>query len=114
MKDYYSILGINEYATSDQIKSAYRTRTKIWHPDVCSHKDAKEKFMEIVEAYEILIDQDKRKKYDDKRNEETDLQQVEERPTTLFGCVMITLLVIISLIFISYIAFEVYSILQGL
>ena len=114
MKDYYSILGINEYATSDQIKSAFRTLTKIWHPDVCSHKDAKENFMEIVEAYEILIDQDKRKKYDDKRIDETTLKQVEERPTTLFGCLITTVFVIISLSFIVYIAFEVYTILQGL
>jgi len=114
MKDYYSILGINENATNDQIKIAFRTLIKIWHPDVCSQKDAKVKFTEIVEAYEILSDLHKRKEYDDKRQEVSSLQETEERPTSLFGCLIITFLIIISVSFVAYIAFKVYTTLHGI
>ncbi len=113
MKDYYSILGVNEYATNDQIKTAFRTLMKIWHPDVCSQKDAKAKFVDIVEAYEVLNDVHKRQEYDDKREQHYAIEQVDERPTTLFGCLIIAFLIIISLSFVAYIAIQVYITLQG-
>lgn len=112
MKDYYSILGINEYATIEEIKLAFRELIKIWHPDICSRDDANEKFVEIVAAYEILIDQHKREAYDEKRKE-AGLHQAEEPPTTLFGCLIITFFIIICLSFVAYIAFKVYITLMG-
>ncbi len=45
MKDYYSILEINENATNDEIKIAFRRLMKIWHPDVCSRNNANERFI---------------------------------------------------------------------
>lgn len=112
MKDYYSILGINEYATTDEIKTAFRNLMRIWHPDVCARNDSNERFIEIVEAYEILNDQRKREEYDERR-QETVSQQPEERPTTLLGCLSITFLIIICLTFVAYIAFKVYTTLHG-
>ena len=115
MKDYYSILEINEYATTDEIRIAFRRLMKIWHPDVCSQNDAKERFVEIVDAYKILNDQHKRAEYDQKRKEIASQQpeETEENPTSLFGCLIITFLIIVCLIFIAYIAFKVYTTLHG-
>lgn len=115
MKDYYSILEINEYATADDIKIAFRTLMKVWHPDVCSRTDAYERFVEIVEAYEVLNDPHQRKQYDEMRQTSKDvaLQQAEKPPTTLFGCLIIIFLIIISLSFVAFIAYKVYTTLHG-
>ena len=67
-KDYYKILGVGEDAGSDQIKKVYRKLAKKYHPD--SHpndKQAEARFKEISEAYNILSDSGKRKKYDEFR-----------------------------------------------
>ena len=65
-RDYYEILGINKTASKEEIKTAYRTLAKKFHPDL--NKDnpklAEEKFKEISEAYEVLIDDNKRARYD--------------------------------------------------
>lgn len=64
-KDYYKILGIDESASASDIKKAYRKLAKEYHPDL--HPDDEElanKFKDINEAYEVLGDEDKRKKYD--------------------------------------------------
>jgi molecular chaperone DnaJ len=65
-KDYYEILGVNKKADEKEIKKAYRKLAKQYHPDTYKgdKKDAEEKFKEISEAYEVLIDKDKRAKYD--------------------------------------------------
>jgi len=65
-KDYYKILSINRKADEKEIKKAYRKLAKQYHPDIYKgdKKEAEEKFKEISEAYEVLIDKDKRAKYD--------------------------------------------------
>ena len=63
-KDYYALLGVTPDATSAQIKSAYRKLAKQYHPDVNDSPDAAEKFREITEAYDTLLDPDRRSLYD--------------------------------------------------
>jgi len=64
-KDYYKILGVDRNASEKDIKSAYRKLARKYHPDVNpGDKAAEEKFKEVSEAYEVLVDKDKRKKYD--------------------------------------------------
>lgn len=65
-KNYYSILGLNEDASIDDIKKSYRDLSKKYHPDVNS--DGEEKFKEINEAYSVLSDSNKRAEYDSQRN----------------------------------------------
>jgi DnaJ-class molecular chaperone len=65
-KDYYQTLGLTKSATAKEIKSAYRKLARKHHPDVNpGDKAAEAKFKEINEAYEVLGDADKRKKYDE-------------------------------------------------
>ncbi len=65
MSTLYEILGINKSATSEQIKTAFRKLAKIYHPDKNQgNKDAEEKFKSIKNAYEVLSDTTKKKKYD--------------------------------------------------
>lgn len=66
-KDLYLILAINENATPDEIKKAYRAKALTDHPDKNPSPDAGEKFEAIQEAYEILSDEDKRAVYDKER-----------------------------------------------
>ncbi len=54
MKRYYEILGLNEGATKEEVKKAYRMMAMKYHPDVNPGEGAKKKFLEIIEAYEYL------------------------------------------------------------
>jgi DnaJ domain len=63
-KDYYARLGIPSDGTAAQIKSAYRKLAKQYHPDLNTSSDAAERFREITEAYDTLIDPDRRRRYD--------------------------------------------------
>lgn len=63
--NYYDILGVPSTATQDDIKKAYKTLAKQYHPDLHpDDPDIAEKFKEINEAYQILSDPEKRKNYD--------------------------------------------------
>ncbi|BAY25844.1 heat shock protein DnaJ domain-containing protein [Calothrix sp. NIES-2100] len=64
-KDYYSILGVSKTASPEEIKQAFRRLARKYHPDVNpGNKQAEASFKEVNEAYEVLSDPDKRKKYD--------------------------------------------------
>jgi molecular chaperone DnaJ len=63
-RDYYDVLGVPKNASEDEIKKAYRTLAKQYHPDVNKDAGAESKFKEINEAYENLSDPQKRQTYD--------------------------------------------------
>jgi molecular chaperone DnaJ len=64
-RDYYEVLGINRNAGEQEIKKAYRNLAKKYHPDVNpGDKEAEAKFKEVNEAYSVLIDPEKRSRYD--------------------------------------------------
>lgn len=64
-KDYYKVLGVNKSASKADIKKAYRRLARKYHPDVNPNdKEAEARFKEINEAYQVLGNEDNRKKYD--------------------------------------------------
>ncbi len=64
MANLYAILGVNRTATPNQIKSAYRRLARKYHPDVNADPSASDKFTKITEAYHVLIDPERRERYD--------------------------------------------------
>ena len=65
-KEYYEVLGVPRTATADEIKKAYRTLARKYHPDVNpDDPTAEDKFKELNEAYEVLSDPEKRQRYDE-------------------------------------------------
>ena len=65
-QDYYEILGVPRNASEADIKKAYRKLARKYHPDFNpNNKQAEEKFKQTQEAYEVLSDAEKRKKYDE-------------------------------------------------
>ncbi|HZY70467.1 MAG TPA: molecular chaperone DnaJ [Thermoplasmata archaeon] len=67
-RDYYDVLGVPKGASPDEVKSAYRRLARQYHPDVVkdNKKAAEEKFKELSEAYEVLADAEKRRRYDER------------------------------------------------
>ena len=64
-RDYYEILGVQKGASEDEIKKAYRSMAKKYHPDMNpGDKECEVKFKEVNEAYAVLSDSEKRSKYD--------------------------------------------------
>jgi molecular chaperone DnaJ len=63
-KSYYETLNVPKDASEKEIKRAYRTLTKKYHPDVCKEEGCEDKFKEINEAYDVLSDSQKRAQYD--------------------------------------------------
>lgn len=63
-KDYYETLGLNKGASKDEIKAAYRSLAKKYHPDINKEPGAEKKFKEVQEAYDVLYDDNKRATYD--------------------------------------------------
>ena len=84
--DYYNILELNPFATSEEIKSAFRQQATKWHPDRNLGRDTTERMQEINEAYLILKDIEARGRYDIeytifqqyKRNKEIVEQQTQD------------------------------------
>ncbi|MDX9744336.1 MAG: J domain-containing protein [Arcobacteraceae bacterium] len=63
-KSLYETLGVSENSTQAEIKKAYRSLAKKYHPDINKTPEAEEKFKEINGAYEVLGDEEKKKQYD--------------------------------------------------
>ena len=67
MYELYTILGINNTASLKEIKTAYRINAKKYHPDKNNNKGANKQFLNISNAYEILSNNDTKKKYDNEQ-----------------------------------------------
>ncbi|KXH87395.1 molecular chaperone DnaJ [Sporosarcina sp. HYO08] len=63
-RDYYEVLGLTKSATKEEIRKAYRSLSKKYHPDLNKEAGAEEKFKEVTEAYEVLSDDQKKAQYD--------------------------------------------------
>src|SRR5215211_5032249 len=62
--DHYKTLGVERKASADEIKKAYRKLARQYHPDTNKESGAEERFKQVSEAYDVLSDPEKRKKYD--------------------------------------------------
>lgn len=67
-KDYYAILEVDKDASTDEIRKAFQQKARKLHPDVNKEPDAEERFKEVSEAYAVLSDESKRRRYDAMRS----------------------------------------------
>jgi curved DNA-binding protein CbpA len=63
-ENLYAVLGVAKTATKEELQSAFKKKARELHPDVNKAPDAEERFKQLVGAYEILRDEEKRKRYD--------------------------------------------------
>ena len=63
-RDYYEVLGVDKSAGDKELKNAFRSLARKYHPDRSTEEDAEDKFKEIQEAYAVLSDSEKRQMYD--------------------------------------------------
>ena len=75
-RDYYAILEVSYHALPEEIKSAYRQLSKKWHPDVNPDVDVTSKMQDINEAYCVLKDIEKRRRYDEEYKRFKQFQQI--------------------------------------
>ena len=96
-KNYYKVLGLKKNATANEIKSAYRTLSFIYHPDKATEDFILEnKFKEINEAYHNLIDENKRLQYDLKYKSQS------YKPNALIFWALIILILLVVFLFIVW------------
>ena len=67
MLDHYAALGLASSATLADVKKAYRQKAAFYHPDRNDAEDAADRFRRVQEAYDVLVDPEKRQAYDDNR-----------------------------------------------
>ena len=79
-EDFYSVLGVDRDASEDEIKRAFRQKASEYHPDVSDDPNAEEKFKRIQEAKEVLLDDEKRRMYDQMGHER--FQEADKRGAT--------------------------------
>ncbi len=63
-RDYYDVLGVSRNVSEEEVRKAFRQKAMEYHPDRNKNADSEEKFKEINEAYQVLIDPEKRRRYD--------------------------------------------------
>lgn len=80
--DYYKILGVSFNASSEEIRNSYIRLSRKYHPDVCKDKDATKTMTQINIAYGVLIDQEKRKKYDEEYQKHFNPKRTAEKIRT--------------------------------
>lgn len=86
MSDYYKILGITKDSNQIQIRKAFRERALQYHPDKNKNsEESKERFMEIVQAYEVLSDVKARERYDFNTVNEKKFQKFNWTPSADFA-----------------------------
>ena len=79
-EDFYSALGVSRDADEDEIKQAYRKKAAEYHPDVSDEPDADEKFKKVKKAKEVLLDDEKRRMYDQMGHDR--FEEAEKRGAT--------------------------------
>jgi DnaJ-domain-containing protein 1 len=84
MKNYYAALQLDEGADEDAIKKAYRTLAKQYHPDINPEPQARERFLEIHEAYEYLMDPSRRAAFERRYERRTISKEELERRERIY------------------------------